>query len=117
MKSVPTTCPLGMVGGGPHTIATRRTTWHYRTSFAHLDELCFAFQSNFIIVFLWQKKLTSVLDWIIHTILLRITFTERFGAIPGPIFGADESRGPVRIHGETGRTLETDCVVVGEITA
>lgn len=24
VKSVPTTCPLGMVGGEPHTIATRR---------------------------------------------------------------------------------------------
>lgn len=24
VKSVPTTCPLGMVGGGPHTIAARK---------------------------------------------------------------------------------------------
>lgn len=45
------------------------------------------------------------------------TFAERFGAVPGTVLGADESRGPVCIHGETRRTLETDCVVVGEIIA
>lgn len=54
---------------------------------------------------------------IVRTVLHKITFTERFGAIPGPVFGADESRGPVRIHGETRRALETDCAVVGEIIA
>lgn len=36
VKSVPTTCPLGMVGGGPHTIATRRTKWHYMTFILHI---------------------------------------------------------------------------------
>ena len=50
----------------------------------------------------------------IHT-LHNFTFTEWFGAIPGTVLGADESGGPVSIHGETRRTLETDCVVVGQI--
>lgn len=32
VKSVPTTCPLGMIGGGPHTIATEGAKRHWRTS-------------------------------------------------------------------------------------
>lgn len=47
--------------------------------------------------------------------LHNFTFTVWFGAIPCAVFGADESGGPVGVHGETWRTLETDCVVVGEI--
>lgn len=50
-----------------------------------------------------------------HVTLLNFTFTERFGTIPGTVLGTDESGGPVSIHGETRGTLETDCVVVGEI--
>lgn len=49
--------------------------------------------------------------------LKNVTFAERFGAVPGAVFGADEGRGPVSVHGETRRTLETDCTVVGEITS
>lgn len=54
---------------------------------------------------------------LIHIILDNFTFAERFGAIPGSVLGADESRSPVSIHIETRRTLETDCVVVNEIIA
>lgn len=49
-------------------------------------------------------------------ILHFFTFTERLGAIPGPVLCADERGGPAGVHGETRWTLESDCVVVGEIT-
>lgn len=41
----------------------------------------------------------------------------RFGAVPGSVLGAEESGGSVGVHAKTGRTLETDGVVVGEVTA
>lgn len=44
------------------------------------------------------------------------TFTHWFSAIPGPVLGADERGGPGGVHGEARWTLESDCVVVGEIT-
>lgn len=47
--------------------------------------------------------------------LQNFTFTEWFSAIPGAVLCADEGGGPVSIHGETRGTLETDCVVVGEV--
>lgn len=45
------------------------------------------------------------------------TFTERLGAIPGAVLGADEGGGPVSIHRESRRTLEGGGVVVGEVVS
>ena len=54
---------------------------------------------------------------IIMCVFCGFTFTLRFGAVPGAVLGADQSRGPVGVHGETGRALETDRAVVGEVVA
>lgn len=49
--------------------------------------------------------------------LNNFTFAVRFGAVPGPVLGADKSGGPVRVHSKTRGTLETDREVVNEIIA
>lgn len=51
----------------------------------------------------------------IHVIQHICTSAERFGAIPGPILGADDRRGSVSIHGKSRRTLESGGSVVGKI--
>lgn len=52
-----------------------------------------------------------------HIVLRCFTFTERLGAVPGAVLGADEGGGAVGVHRESGRTVEGGGVVVGEVVS
>lgn len=95
MNSVPTTCPLGMPGGGLHTIAVSK------------QEMCL----------FSHPPLYSVINISVRAMLRCFTFTERLGAVPGAVLGADEGGGPVGVHRESRRTLEGGGVVVGEVVS